>query len=68
MTERKWSTNKPPNEVWVEVKGEDGEVLEANPFYGRDGMRPHWIGRDGRLWPVGAFRFWRPIETSQEPT
>lgn len=56
-----WRTDKPPNEVWVEVEMPDGLVIEAQAFYGRDGYRPHWVERDGSKWPASSFQCWREI-------
>ena len=59
---QEWQTGKPPNEVDVEVEDEDGEILVAHAFYGRDGYLPHWESADGStLWSPSAFTRWRPI-------
>lgn len=60
-----WRTSKPPNETWVEVLL-DSDVVEAMAYYGRDGVRPHWIGRDGRCWSPSWFRRWRQIRKEQD--
>lgn len=60
-----WNYGKPPNEEFVEVEHPDGKIIEVQAFYGRDGYRPHWQGRDGVSWSVDAFQKWRPLTKVQ---
>lgn len=65
MAENTWTTRKPPNEEWVEVRdGPQGELIEVMAVYGREGSKPHWKDRQGRLFPPDAFRCWRPLTGS----
>jgi hypothetical protein len=58
-----WRNDRPPNEVWVEVK--DGEhVIEAMAFFGRDGYRPHWRLRDESCHHPSRFNRWREIASA----
>jgi hypothetical protein len=58
-----WETGQPPNEEIVEVLDDDGTVLEAAAFYGRDGYLPHWQSADGNTrWDPERFTKWRRIE------
>lgn len=51
---------KPPNETWVEVQGDDA-IIEAMAYFGRDGCRPHWRLRDGTCCHPSMFTTWREI-------
>ena len=53
-----WRNDKPPNEIWVQVKDGDS-VVEAMAFYGRDGYRPHWRLRDESCCHPSRFSLWR---------
>lgn len=57
-TDIPWITDKPPNEEWVEVIDGD-QILVVMAFYGRDGYRPHWIGKDGSCYDPESFTRWR---------
>ena len=55
-----WNYGKPPNETFVEVE-KDGEIIQVEAFYGRDGYRPHWRNKNGDCWSVNAFERWRHV-------
>lgn len=56
-----WRYDKPPNEVNVEVE-EEGRIIVAYAFHGRDGYLPHWVTSEGVHWSPDKFVRWREIK------
>lgn len=54
------SCQKPPNEVWVEVKRGESSLV-AMSIYGRDGVSPHWKSKGGSCYHPSAFSAWRHL-------
>ena len=67
MTNHEWVSNSPPpNEEWVDVLSEDGVIIRAMAFYGRDGWRPHWRTEDGTSYSCDTFNIWRKSATEND--
>lgn len=57
-----WQMGKPPNEVVVEVEG-DNTIIRVRAIWGHDGTLPHWESEDrDTLYAPSAFSRWRSVE------
>jgi len=58
----KWCSEKPPNEVLVEVEHDNYGIIRVRAIWGRDGTLPHWEMEDKSIvWGPNAFNRWRKI-------
>ena len=69
LENEKWQRGRPPQDVWVLARHPvDGIQEEVRAVYGKDGVRPHWVDRDGGQYFTHAFTDWQPLPQDPTPT